>query len=83
MKLPHYNINAPVLVLVMSCVPVPKILRHLGKFFTHLLVKVEELGITGNFLESTKNWLGNIKNRFVINGTCHGWIEVLTGIPQY
>ena len=45
-------------------------------------LKLLEHGIGGNVLEWIKNWLGNRKQRVVLNGEFSNWTDVVSGVPQ-
>ena len=47
-----------------------------------LMKKMEALGITGNILNWTTNWLANRRQRTVLNGTHSDWSRVISGVPQ-
>ena len=47
-----------------------------------LLNKIKALGINGNILKWTENWLMNRKQRTVLNGSFSDWAEVKSGVPQ-
>ena len=47
-----------------------------------LLNKMRALGIDGNILRWTKEWLRNRQQRTVLNGSFSDWLEVLSGVPQ-
>jgi len=47
-----------------------------------LLNKMKSLGIKGNILRWTENWLLNRKQRTVLNGSFSDWAEVKSGVPQ-
>ena len=47
-----------------------------------LLNKMRGLGITGNILRWTQEWLQNRRHRTVLNGSSSDWLEVLSGVLQ-
>ena len=47
-----------------------------------LLVKIKQLGITGQLHKWIENWLSERKQRVVINGAASGWDSVTSGVPQ-
>ncbi len=46
------------------------------------MFKVTQLGIDGTVHNWIENWLGNRKQRVVINGTASDWALVTCGFPQ-
>ena len=47
-----------------------------------LLLKVKAMGIGSLVANCIESWLSDRKQRVVINGTCSGWSEVCSGVPQ-
>ena len=47
-----------------------------------LLVKLEAIGVSGNFLSWIEDWLTDRVQRVVLNGKCSKWTKVLSGVPQ-
>ena len=47
-----------------------------------LLCKMDALGIKGKLRNWVEAWLSDRKQRTVLNGTCSGWAEVFSGVPQ-
>ena len=47
-----------------------------------LLNKMVSLGIRGDILRWTENWLKNHGQRTVLNGCFSEWQDVLSGVPQ-
>ena len=47
-----------------------------------LLNKMESMGIGGDILKWTENWLKDRRQRTVLNGSFSEWLEVLSGVPQ-
>jgi len=49
---------------------------------SRLLSKMEALGISGNLLRWTREWLTDRLQRTVLNGSYSNWSKVLSGVPQ-
>ena len=47
-----------------------------------LLFKLEQNGVTGNFLKLIKNYLSNREQRVVLNGMHSNWGSINSGVPQ-
>ena len=47
-----------------------------------LINKMKSLGIGGDTLRWTENWLKNRRQRTVLNGSFSEWLDVLSGVPQ-
>ena len=47
-----------------------------------LLLKLKAMGIGGRVLKWIESWLGNRRQRVVLNGKCSDWEEVTSGVPQ-
>ena len=48
----------------------------------HLLLKLKNMGISGNLLSWVQDWLCNRKQRVVVRGCAYSWQEVTSGVPQ-
>ena len=47
-----------------------------------LLLKLNQYGISENFIRLIKCFLKNCKQRVVLNGQTSSWTNVLAGVPQ-
>jgi ribonuclease P/MRP protein subunit RPP40 len=50
--------------------------------YQNLINKLRAHGVTGNLLCWIANWLGQRKQRVVLNGRMSRWRKVLKGVPQ-
>lgn len=50
--------------------------------FMRLFKKLEAHGINDRVIEWIKSWLGNRRQSVSISGTCSGWRNVTSGVPQ-
>src|SRR3989441_3177813 len=47
-----------------------------------LMLKLKAMGIGGRVSKWIESWLGNRRQRVVLNGECSEWEEVTSGVPQ-